>query len=397
MTFVTYEASRTGSPVMLLRLLRWLRAHSDLDLEVVCWRGGPLVPELRELAEVVVLSPAGPPNPGEILTVAAEALDLPAIRRRLTGARMAFGRRRQRRPDLVYVNGAPSLIALPYLGGAPVIAHIHELEFALGRSLAPDDRSLLGRPDRYLAVARVVADNLIEHHGVDPGAVCVQPGFVGDIQPEVVDQPDALRARLGIPRQAMIVGAVGDVIWRKGPDLFLQVPARVIGAAREAGEPDPHFVWVGGRPHEGMFDETGQDLTAMDLEGLVHFVGEQVHVDDWYRLFDLHVLTAREDPFPLVVLEAARAGLATVCFAAGGAPEFLVGPDGAAGVVVDTLDVAAMAGMVRALLRDKGEREALGCRGAERTRDHHVTSIVAPRILAEIDAALAPAPQRVPR
>ena len=41
--FVTYEASRTGSPLLLLRFLRWLHDEGSLELDVVCWRGGPLV------------------------------------------------------------------------------------------------------------------------------------------------------------------------------------------------------------------------------------------------------------------------------------------------------------------------------------------------------------------
>lgn len=389
-TFVTYEATRTGSPILLLRLLAWLRAHSDLDLEVLCWRGGPLVDELRAVADVVVLAPLGRRTPGELLATVTDEVGLRGLGRRLSAGRVALGRRGQHPPDLIYLNGAPSFVALPHLGGAPVLAHVHELEFALGRSLAPADRSLLGRADRYLAVAQVVADNLVERHRIAEGSVGVLHGFVDDDAPDVVDDPARLRARLGIPADAMVVGVVGDLIWRKGPDLFVQLAARVIGLTRAVGEPDPHFVWVGGRPGTGVHAEVCQDVQAMGLGGRLHLVGEQEHVAAWHAMFDVHAITSREEPFPLVMLEAARAGRPTVCFDAGGAPEFLAVPGDEAGVVVSDLDVAAMAEVVHDLLGDDVRRATLGRRGADRVRRHHLTSMLAPRVLAEIEALLAP-------
>src|SRR5260370_1398386 len=121
-TFVTYEASRTGSPILLLRFLRWLREHADLDVEVVCWRPRP-----------------------------------------------------------------------------------------------PGEQGLLHDADRYLAAAQAVADNLVVHHGIAAGQVAVIPGFVDD--PTTAGRAGAaagaLRERLGIPPTAAVVGAVGDLIWRK--------------------------------------------------------------------------------------------------------------------------------------------------------------------------------------
>ena len=62
---------------------------------------------------------------------------------------------------------------------------------------------------------------------------------------------------------------------------------------------------------------------------------------------DLLALTSREDPCPLVNMEAMESGLPVVAFdGAGGAPEVL----GDAGVCVPYLDVAAMAAAVRELL-----------------------------------------------
>lgn len=385
-SFVTYEATRTGSPMVLLRLLRWLEANATLDLEVICWRGGPLLDDFRAVAEVRSLAPLDRRTLVETAETGADELGLAAIGRQLGRARVAVGLRRRQPVDLVYLNGAPSLVALPHLhhGSAPVLVHIHELEYALERSLPRGEEGLLRRPDRYIAVAQVVADNLVEHHGIEPGKIAVRHGFVDDRRAAAVAAPADLRQRLGIPTRAPVVGAVGDLIWRKGPDVFLQVAAAVGGS----GEAAPHFVWVGGSGRSAMYREARHDLSALGLDGRVHMVGEQEHPGDWYELFDVLALTSREDPFPLAMLEAAQAGTPVVSFAQGGAPEFLLAEGGDVGVVVPMLDVATMASTIDGLLADTARRVALGERAAERVRGAFVTSVVAPRLLAEIEELL---------
>ena len=53
--FVGHRADRSGAPIALLHLLRWLRARTDLAFEVVLEKGGVLEPCFRELAPVTVI------------------------------------------------------------------------------------------------------------------------------------------------------------------------------------------------------------------------------------------------------------------------------------------------------------------------------------------------------
>ena len=388
-TFVAYEASRTGSPVLLLRLLRWLRAEGSVRAELVCWRGGPLVDELARVADVHVLAPADRRTVLETAAVGAGELGLGAVGRRLEAVRLAAGLRRlaSARADLVYLNGVPSFVALPHLrtGDTPVLGHVHELEFALGRSLPAGQEALLQRPDRYVAVSAAVADNLVARHEIDRTRVAVHHGFVDDEAPAPTVAGDELRRRWGIPADAPVVGTVGDVIWRKGPDLFLALAAALDGA--DTGRPATHFVWVGGAPGRGAWAATAADLAQRGVQDRVHLVGEQAHPEDWYGLFDVFALTSREDPFPLVALEAARAGCAIAAYDQGGVPELLA-PAGEdpAGVLVPPLDVAALAEAVAGLVAEPERAAALGAVGAQRVTTRHVTSVAAPRLLAEIEA-----------
>ena len=94
--------------------------------------------------------------------------------------------------------------------------------------------------------------------------------------------------------------------------------------------------------------------------------GEVEDPAPWLARATVLVSTAREDPFPLVGLEAGAAGVPVVAFDSGGLTELLA--DGR-GTVVGPLDVAAMVDAVVAMLGDP-TGAALA---AERLR-HHVAA-----------------------
>ena len=386
--FVTYEASRTGSPLLLLRFLRWLVATQAVDPEVVCWRGGPLAGAFAGLAPTRVLAPASGRSLAETVAVGAGEVGLGALGRLVDRGRIAVGLRGRRRPDVIHLNGVPAFTALPHLGsdGVPVLGHVHELEFALRRSLAPEEAHLLGAADRYVAVSHAVADNLAARHGIAPERVAVHHGFVDEAPaPDAVATDRAVaavRAELGLPPGVPVVVMVGDLTWRKGADLFV-----ALAAALAERDPSAHLVWVGGAPGRGAWDETAFDVAACDVGDRVHLVGERDDVAPFLAVADVLALTSREDPFPLVAVEAAQAGVPVVAFDQGGVPELLTVPgEPAAGVLVPPLDVAAMADAVGELLGALALRAALGDAGSKRVAAHHTTAVAAPALLAELEA-----------
>jgi len=118
----------------------------------------------------------------------------------------------------------------------------------------------------------------------------------------------------------------------------------------------------------------------------MHFLGHRSNPRDYFAAADVFALTSREDPFPLVNLEAATAEVPTVCFdEAGGSKEFV---EDDCGFVVPYLDVEAMAGRVVEILTTPGLRDRLGRRAAEKVRERHDIEVVAPKLLELIESRL---------
>src|SRR4051794_39912860 len=59
--FVSHDATRTGAPIVLLHLLRWLRANTDIDPTVLLTGDGPLATEFEAVGATVMLPPTTSP------------------------------------------------------------------------------------------------------------------------------------------------------------------------------------------------------------------------------------------------------------------------------------------------------------------------------------------------
>lgn len=379
---MTHEASRTGAPIVFLHFLRWVREHTDLDFEVLLLAGGPLAHEFAALAPTHRVDALGR-GPVSYVEAGIARAGFPRAGDALKVARARRSVDHLRGFDVLYLNSTTSALTLRILPELPrfVVSHVHELDSAFSYWFPHRDREeMLRRTDWFVACSDGVARNLVRAHGVPRAAISRHYEF---IDPPVVDATAVRRARAGldVPPDARIVGASGVQIWRKGPDLFLQMAARL---HRDRPDLDAHFVWVGGPGDERMPLES--DAERLGLGGRVHLVGEVERPADLFASFDIFCLTSREDPYPLVMLEAAALGTPVVSFANGGAVELAgTGPaDQARAVVVPYLDTTAMAHAVAGLLDRDEERRAIGRRGQDHVLAHHTIEVAAPRLHDEL-------------
>ncbi|HEX8833004.1 MAG TPA: glycosyltransferase family 4 protein, partial [Abditibacteriaceae bacterium] len=267
----------------------------------------------------------------------------------------------------------------------PVVTHVHELEYALnlmGAGLA----SVLVRSSHYIAASCAVRDNLVAYHSVAPEKIeviheCIETQHSLD----VASARKQTRAALGLPPNAFLVGGAGPLEWRKGTDLFVQLAQHLAGNKDEI---PLYFLWVGGDLKSRYATEVRYDLAKWGLGERVHFVGEVVNPLDYFAALDVFALTSREDPFPLVCLEAASLSVPIVAFAnAGGMPEFI---EDDCGCVVPYADTYAMADAISELAKNPKKQMQLGTRAQQKVRERHDIRVTAPQIKSLLERLMKP-------
>jgi glycosyltransferase involved in cell wall biosynthesis len=382
--FISHDALPTGAPFLLLHLLRWLRANVKLNFEIVLTKAGPLQTQFAELAPVVVFERLTSSLPGRAIDRLGsyrlkKIFDELALRRALGRNRFA----------LIYsntlVNG--TLLERLYDQQCPLISHVHELEHAIQRYTTPRTLAYtLRRTSQFIAGSEAVARNLFKNHAVDAAKLEVVHEFIPMQAINAARSPEArlrLRSELGIAHGAFVAGAAGTMDWRKGYDLFIPLALEVL---RSRPQLDVHFVWIGGAWDVNVPLDIGYDLRKLGLDRRVHFVGQRGNYLEYMATFDAFCLTSREDPFPLVVLEAASLEKPVLCFAdSGGSPEFI---ENDCGFVVPYLDVAGMAKRIIELIDNPSLRDQLGRRAGAKVRDRHDVAVVGPRIMSIIERSL---------
>jgi glycosyltransferase involved in cell wall biosynthesis len=144
---------------------------------------------------------------------------------------------------------------------------------------------------------------------------------------------------------------MGTATYRKGIDLFLEVCKEL----RE--DPEFFFVWIGDFVDDASKKDLYNDIESLSSSGNLLITGFLPHSSSNLLPFDLFCLSSREDPYPLVVIEAALQKVPSLCFDSGGASEFI---SGACGWLVEDFAPKAMAKKIKELKRNKKEIEIIG-------------------------------------
>lgn len=379
--FVCHAATRNGATILLLNTLRWLRANSDIEIEILVHGTGDLLGEFKAIGRTTVLR-----NPAFFLESLPRGMrtSLKPKVESLWLNLLIMGRKF----DLVYFNTSAVAANVPVLAlrAKRMLWHIHELEYALqltmGEVMIQD---LFPRMERFVVVSSSVQETL-RRFGVSQDKMDMVHGSVPIIEADD-EQRKANRRKvlekLGWPEDAFVVGACGAMGWRKGTDLFLQIARQILNGANGGKF---RFLWIGGAVRGEEALRFAHDVRLFGLAKQCLSIPTTGNVMDYYQAMDVFALTSREDPFPLVMLEAGGCRVPTVCFAeSGGGPEY-VGED--AGLIAPYLDVATFAAHLETLRSSIELRHRMGDAAARKVRAGHVVETQGPRILASIHKAL---------
>lgn len=314
---VCHEATLTGASLVAAELLEAARPQLPGPITVRLLAGGPLSGRLTALGDT--------PDDGRL-------------------------------PSAVFVNSALAADVIDSFPDLPILVYVHEEANALA-GLPPAATAALtsGKATHILCVSERSREALMD--------LGVRSTPIDVLRPVVAhqDQPASaalLRARelVGASDDTRLVVGCGEASWRKGVDLFVEV------ARRLADRSDVRFAWIGRRPR-GFNRRLDYDAERLGETGVVRWVGEVADTRPYLATSDVLLVTSREDPQPLVPLEAAQLGIPTIAFDVGGLRE--LGQIGASAVVAYP-DTSAMARTLLDLLDDGARQTELVSRARHR-------------------------------
>ncbi len=259
--------------------------------------------------------------------------------------------------------------------GVPLVHAAHTLGKVKNAALAEGDmpeprariigeEQVVAEADRLVASTVEEAHELIEHYNAEADRVAVVPPGV-DLR--TYAPGTVVRAKLGIPSDALVLLYVGRIQPLKAPDLLLRVAAAIRASDPELGR-RLRVVVVGAPSGTGLADPDwlaglARELGIADMVLFRPPVGSDL-LADYYRAADLTVVPSYNESFGLVALESQACGTPVVAAAVGGLPTAVAA--GVSGVLVGGHDPALWAEIIGDLLHSPRRRAEL----AEKARPH---------------------------
>ncbi|HVU71883.1 MAG TPA: glycosyltransferase [Mycobacteriales bacterium] len=167
-----------------------------------------------------------------------------------------------------------------------------------------------------------------------------------------------LRAHLGIPKDAPLVGTVARLVPQKAPEIYAQAWARVA-----AEHPDTHSVLIGQGSLAPEFDRMAAEIPRLHRIASVPDAGAVIDQ------LDVFVLTSRYEGAPYVPLEAMRGGVPVVLTDVVGSCDCVRHDD--TGLLVPVDDPVALAAAINDLLHDTEKARRIAVAGQKHVAEHY--------------------------
>ncbi len=190
--------------------------------------------------------------------------------------------------------------------------------------------------------------------------------------PDLREPSDELRRRLGVPKDAILVGAAGQLVRRKAFDLAPEFLSRLVDRW-------PVYLAIAGEGQERRaLEQAGRAAGLADRVFLLGYVEEMA---EFFRGIDLFVLFSRYEGMANVLNEAMSYGVPVISTRVSGSEELLL--DGELGPLADVDDVAGLAEAAERLFQ-------AGLTRSERLVEHIRVNYSVERMVDETEAVLFP-------
>ncbi len=307
---------------------------------------------------VLAVCPPGDWLPGQLREVGIEAVELPMAGSRMLPAALAVREvAREHKADVIHTHLTRATY-MGYIAGLltriPVIStmHVFTRDFAY--------RYLPGRARTIVAVSDHIRQTLIDR-GLSPNHI--QTVYNGtDFDPTDYIMPAtslSVRAELGLPADAELVGQVGRVDSFKGAPILVQAAKHIVAEC-----PRAHFVFVG-YAEPGIQQALWQLAVANGVDDRIRFTGVRNDVPRMLEAMQVVTLPSRTEACSMVIIESMAMGRPVVATRAGGNLELV--EEGRTGLLVER-NPESLAAAVTEVLRDPDRRAAMGAAAQERAQ-----------------------------
>jgi glycosyltransferase involved in cell wall biosynthesis len=175
-------------------------------------------------------------------------------------------------------------------------------------------------PHRVVCVSDNVGKRLIDDYRFPPRKVAtVHNGIDPDTFQPRLDCRAAVRTTWGIPRDALVFGAIGRFHPWKGFVLALELFRKMVSGASR----DVRFVLVGDGPEYGALKRLAEEPDVREKVRLVGFTDRPWEI---YPAFDVFLMPSHKEGLPLSLLEAMACECCPIAMGVGGIPEVINDP-----------------------------------------------------------------------
>ncbi len=382
--FVSHKADRSGAPVLLYNIIKAYKQQGDTSFKILLLQNGELADDFKKL--------------GPTFTWDTKTRNVPPS---LTGylkfhfLRLVFICKsliilfKIRKTSLVFLNTITNghIHKKLFFLRCRYVCYVHELEAAIHFLTSKSSLNItLSHTDHFLAVSMAVKQNLIVNHGVNNKMVTVIPTSVPVVKRDKNEFKlfkEALFKTYKISADTIIIGIAGSNEWRKGFDLLVPLIKIYFTLFPES---NVQFVWKGFKQSNASAFEDMYDIDKALISKHIHLLPHGSDGMECMAVFDIHLLLSREDPYPLVVLEAASFSIPTVCFEnSGGAVEFV---EEDAGCCIPYGDLLQMAKSLYKLSANNEMRARMGLAAQEKLQQRHGEVEAMKHIAEQLDRLL---------
>lgn len=356
--FISHDGSRTGAPLLLLRLLEKLKLAGGVEIMILLKDEGELTAAFKAVGPTFIWNVRF--NEGLLNNLKYKLggiLHVPIANKQQKHQAYIFDA--VRAADIIFNNtvaNASLLQQLP-LQGKRVFSYFHELQVVTAMMAPGDAMGYLSTISEHIFVPSLAVKAFLHNE------YTIADNKISQLK-YIIPVPKNQTLKQASPR-LFTVGLCGTLHWRKGYEFLPLIIQKIV---IKYGITDIQFNWIGANQQGMEYAILQADLEKMGIQNQVNFIPPALDISASLAEIDVMLLLSREDAFPLVVLEAAHHSVPCIYFTkSGGIGEFL---ENDAGVPVEYLDLDTVCSEIITMKNDPERCMQMGKRAKQKVMEY---------------------------